>query len=106
MANTQAMCTSFMGELLTATHNFTTGTGDTFKVGEATYRVGRIETTPPGVEITKESPSLVQPDRRVLTPREPDFADENAAPGSRRPSSAGTTRMWAVEEIGRSSVMP
>lgn len=31
MANTQAMCTSFMGELLTATHNFTPGTGDTFK---------------------------------------------------------------------------
>ena len=37
MANTQAMCTSFKGELLTATHNFgtapTRGTGaaDTFK---------------------------------------------------------------------------
>jgi hypothetical protein len=37
MANTQAMCTSFMGELMTATHNFgtapTRGTGatDTFK---------------------------------------------------------------------------
>lgn len=31
MANTQSMCTSFMGELLTATHNFTTGTGNTFK---------------------------------------------------------------------------
>jgi hypothetical protein len=31
MANTQAMCTSFMQELLTATHYFTTGTGDTFK---------------------------------------------------------------------------
>ena len=31
MANTQSMCTSFMQELLTATHNFTTGTGDTFK---------------------------------------------------------------------------
>ena len=31
MANTQSMCTSFMGELLTGTHNFTTGTGDTFK---------------------------------------------------------------------------
>lgn len=31
MANTQAMATSFMGELLTGTHNFTTGTGDTFK---------------------------------------------------------------------------
>lgn len=31
MANTQSMCTSFMGELLTATHNFTASTGDTFK---------------------------------------------------------------------------
>jgi hypothetical protein len=31
MANTQAMCTSFMQELMTATHNFTTGTGDSFK---------------------------------------------------------------------------
>lgn len=31
MANTQAMCTSFMQELMTATHNFTTGTGNTFK---------------------------------------------------------------------------
>lgn len=31
MANTQSMCTSFMGELMTGTHNFTTGTGDTFK---------------------------------------------------------------------------
>lgn len=31
MSNTQAMCTSFMEQLMTATHNFTTGTGDTFK---------------------------------------------------------------------------
>jgi len=31
MANTQAMCSSFLGELLTATHNFTTSTGNTFK---------------------------------------------------------------------------
>ena len=37
MANTQSMCTSFMGELLTATHNFgtaptrATSTADTFK---------------------------------------------------------------------------
>lgn len=37
MSNTQAMCTSFMGELLTATHNFGTApiraatTADTFK---------------------------------------------------------------------------
>lgn len=31
MANTQAMCTSFMQELMTATHNLTPSTGDTFK---------------------------------------------------------------------------
>jgi len=31
VANTQSMCTSFMGELLTGTHNFTPSTGDTFK---------------------------------------------------------------------------
>ena len=31
MANTQSMCTSFMQQLMTATHDFTTGTGDTFK---------------------------------------------------------------------------
>lgn len=31
MANTQAMCTSFMEELLEGVHNFTTGTGDSFK---------------------------------------------------------------------------
>lgn len=31
MANTQAMTTSFMQELMTGTHNFTTGTGDSFK---------------------------------------------------------------------------
>ena len=41
MANTQSMCTSFMQELMTATHNFTTGTGDTFKaalyLASATY---------------------------------------------------------------------
>jgi hypothetical protein len=32
MAITQAMCTSFKQELLTGTHNFTNGTGDTFKI--------------------------------------------------------------------------
>lgn len=29
---TQAMCTSFKKELMTATHNFTTSTGNTFKI--------------------------------------------------------------------------
>jgi hypothetical protein len=32
MPITQAMCTSFKQELLTATHNFTTSTGDVFKI--------------------------------------------------------------------------
>ena len=31
MANTQAMCTTFMEELMEGVHNFTTGTGNTFK---------------------------------------------------------------------------
>ena len=31
MANSTAMCTSFKGELLTGTHNFTPSTGNTFK---------------------------------------------------------------------------
>jgi hypothetical protein len=56
--------------------------GDTFQIGEATYRVGRIETTPASVEIIKESPNLTQPDRRVLTPREAEVADETTPPGS------------------------
>lgn len=32
MAISQAMCTSFKVELMTATHNFTASTGDTFKI--------------------------------------------------------------------------
>jgi len=31
MANSQALCTSFLGELFTGTHDFTPSTGDTFK---------------------------------------------------------------------------
>ena len=32
MANVQALCTSFKVELMTATHNFTASTGNTFKL--------------------------------------------------------------------------
>ena len=32
MAISQAMCTSFKSELMTATHDFTNGTGNTFKI--------------------------------------------------------------------------
>lgn len=51
-------------------------TGDVFKIGDATYRVERIATTPPSIEISKESPNLPQPERRVLTPREGDGSEE------------------------------
>jgi hypothetical protein len=50
-------------------------TGDTFKLGEASYRVDKIVLEPPTIEVTKEAPSLTQPDQRVLTPREVDVAE-------------------------------
>jgi hypothetical protein len=58
--------------------------GDAFKLGEVSYRIDRIETTPPSIEITKESPTLLQPDRRILTPREAE-ATEEAEPTPTRP---------------------
>ncbi|MSU24932.1 MAG: hypothetical protein EXS32_14055 [Opitutus sp.] len=48
--------------------------GETFKVGDASYTVERIQLAPASVDITKESTTLVQPDRRTLTPREADDA--------------------------------
>lgn len=50
-------------------------TGDMFKIDDATFRIGQIQTSPPSVEIEKESPSLAQPDKRVLTPREVETAE-------------------------------
>ncbi len=50
-------------------------TGDTFKLGEATYRIENITVTPPSVDVTKEATSLPQADRRVLTPRETEEAE-------------------------------
>ena len=49
--------------------------GETIHVGEVSYRIEKILLAPPSVEITKESPTLSQPDQRTLTPRE---ADESA----------------------------
>lgn len=46
--------------------------GETFKIGEASYRIEKIQLNPPSVEITKESATLAQPDRRTLNPRETD----------------------------------
>ena len=47
-------------------------TGDMFKLGEATYRIEKIETSPPAMDVVKESPTLSQPDRRLLTLRDAD----------------------------------
>lgn len=49
--------------------------GDTFKIGDATYRIEKVELSPPSIEVTKESPNLGQPLRQVLTPREPETAE-------------------------------
>jgi hypothetical protein len=77
MANTQAMCTSFLGEVLTATHNFGTaptrgtGTADTFKAAlylasatvnasttaySSTGEVTGTGYTPGGVTVTNATP--------------------------------------------------
>lgn len=44
--------------------------GDVVKLGEATYKIEKIEIAPPTVTILKESPNIPQPDRQVLKPRE------------------------------------
>ncbi len=49
--------------------------GDAFKLGAATYRIDKITLAPPAVEVTKEAPTLAQPDRRTLTPREAEAAE-------------------------------
>lgn len=57
--------------------------GETFKIGEATYRVEKVLLTPASVEIVKDAPSLSTPDQRILTPRE---SDENASTEATAPS--------------------
>jgi hypothetical protein len=50
--------------------------GDTFKLGEATYRIDKVQLTPAALEVTKEAPSLAQPDRRSLFPREAELPEK------------------------------
>jgi hypothetical protein len=56
-------------------------TGDMFKLGDTTYRIEKIQMTPPSVEVVKESPSLPQPEHRVLTPREAEAPEAPEALG-------------------------
>jgi hypothetical protein len=48
--------------------------GETFRLGDVSYRIEKILLEPASIELTKESPTLAQPDRRTLTPRETDDA--------------------------------
>lgn len=89
MANSQAMCTSFKGELLTATHNFgtapTRGTGaaDTFKAAlylstaslgagttaySATGEVSGTNYTAGGVTVTNATPPATSGTTAYWTP--------------------------------------
>lgn len=54
--------------------------GDQFKIGEAVYRIEKIQTNPASIEVVKESPNLSQPDRRVMLPRELETAETSDAP--------------------------
>lgn len=53
MAITQAVCTSFKQELLTATHNFTNTTGDTFKIALFTSSA-TLDATTTAYSVTNE----------------------------------------------------
>ena len=54
-------------------------TGDVIKLGDTVYRIGKVDLNPPAIEVTKESPTIGQPDHRTLTPSEP---DDSAAPAA------------------------
>ncbi len=52
--------------------------GDVLKSGRATYRIEAIKTG--AIEVTKESPTLTQPERRSLTPRETERLEADDKP--------------------------
>ncbi|MBI4622226.1 MAG: hypothetical protein HY736_03260 [Verrucomicrobia bacterium] len=56
--------------------------GDTFTLGDATYRIDAIQNSPPALEVTKESPNLTLPDVRTLTPRESDASEDHEPPAT------------------------
>jgi hypothetical protein len=55
--------------------------GESFKLGDATFTVERVQLSPPAIEVTRQSPHRSQPDRRVITPREADEV-EAVEPGA------------------------
>lgn len=53
--------------------------GETFRYGEASYKVDKITLSPPSIDLTKESPTIPVAAHQQLTPRE---VDETAAPAA------------------------
>lgn len=49
--------------------------GEVFKLGDANYRIEKIQLSPPLLEVTKEIPGRAPSERRVLAPREDADAD-------------------------------
>lgn len=56
--------------------------GETFQLGAASYHVDKIHLAPPSIDVTKESPTLTQPDRRTLTQRDADESTPSEPPSS------------------------
>lgn len=48
--------------------------GDTCTLGQVTYRINAIHGTPASLDVSRESPALAEPERRVLMLREPTVA--------------------------------
>jgi hypothetical protein len=44
--------------------------GESFKIGDTTYHIDKIQLSPPSIDVTKDATSLPQADRRTLSPRE------------------------------------
>lgn len=55
--------------------------GDSFKLGDVTYRIDKVQLAPASLEATKEAPTLVQPDRRSLFPREVELPEKPGGGG-------------------------
>jgi len=115
MAITQAVCNSFKTEILTATHNFTNSTGDTFKIAlytssasldktttayAATNEVSGSGYTAGGATLTSSTPTL-STDTAVC-----DFADASwttatiTARGALIYNSSKTNRAVCVLDFG------
>lgn len=99
MANTQAMCTSFKGELLTATHNFGTAptrgtsTADTFKallvLASATVNASQTNVGTPGTG-TPSTSNIGTAEVSGTNYTAGGVVVTNATP----PATSGTTAYW------------